>query len=469
VTYPLVILGGGLSGLAAGIRFGRFGQKVIILEKHTIAGGLNSYYYRRGRLLETGLHAMTNFAPASDKSAPLNRLFRQLKLKRKKFETREQFFSEIDFPGVKLSFSNNFQLLQDEISDKFPDQIDGFLRLLQTIEGHDPFLLTPRISAREQIGRYIQNELLIDMLLCPLMLYGNCEEHDMDYSQFVIMFRAVYLEGFFRPAGTVKNLLDMLLDHFKELGGEIRFGACVDSLLKKNHKVQGVRLQSGEEIMAEKIISTIGLPATMDILPDSLDPPKENSYIGRMSFVESIFMLPQETRQSLVSDRTIIFYNRQDKYCYCRPEQAVNVLSGVICFPENFHEMPLAENLQIRVTHPANYEHWFAANGRVTSSGKRTQAYKDLKKTCLKKSVAEISQIIGNFHENIVYEDTFTPLTIEKYSNKAQGAIYGSPIKIKDGRTNYDNLFIAGTDQGFLGIVGAMLSGIVVVNQCILR
>ncbi len=32
----------------------------------------------------------------------------------------------------------------------------------------------------------------------------------------------------------------------------------------------------------------------------------------------------------------------------------------------------------------------------------------------------------------------------------------------------YENLVLAGTDQGFLGIVGAMLSGVAMVNRHIL-
>ena len=76
--------------------------------------------------------------------------------------------------------------------------------------------------------------------------------------------------------------------------------------------------------------------------------------------------------------------------------------------------------------------------------------------------------MIGNFKGNIVYENTFTPLTIERYTGKIQGAIYGSPEKIKDGNLGFANLFLAGTDQGFLGIVGSMLSGVSIVNQHIL-
>ena len=78
--YQLIILGAGLSGLAAGIRAARFDRKVLILEQHWQPGGLNSYYFRHGHLLETGLHAMTNYAVPAEKQAPFNRLLRQLKM-----------------------------------------------------------------------------------------------------------------------------------------------------------------------------------------------------------------------------------------------------------------------------------------------------------------------------------------------------------------------------------------------------
>ena len=53
--YQLVIIGAGLSGLAAGIRAARFGTKTLIVEQHHRAGGLNSWYTFHGHLLETGL------------------------------------------------------------------------------------------------------------------------------------------------------------------------------------------------------------------------------------------------------------------------------------------------------------------------------------------------------------------------------------------------------------------------------
>jgi all-trans-retinol 13,14-reductase len=53
------------------------------------------------------------------------------------------------------------------------------------------------------------------MLLLPLMVYGNAEEHDMDLGQFVIMFRALFRRRFFRPAGTMREFLEMLVQQYQ--------------------------------------------------------------------------------------------------------------------------------------------------------------------------------------------------------------------------------------------------------------
>jgi hypothetical protein len=61
--------------------------------------------------------------------------------------------------------------------------------------------------------------------------------------------------------------------------------------------------------------------------------------------------------------------------------------------------------------------------------------------------------------------DMFTPRTVEKFTSHLGGAVYGSTRKARTGETGYQNLYLAGTDQGFLGIIGAMLSGISMANR----
>jgi phytoene dehydrogenase-like protein len=455
--YQLIIIGGGLSGIAAGIRAARFGRKTLILEQHALPGGLNSYYVRQGHLLETGLHAMTNCAAPGDKHAPLNRLFRQLHLSRKQFQLQEQIGSEIHFCGQSLFFTNDSTVLEDAIARAFPAGIDRFRLLKTKIALYDPFAPAPWRSSRQFLAAHLQDSRLEDMLLLPLMVYGNAEEHDMDLGQFVIMFRAVFEEGFFRPSGTMREFLDQLVGQYREYGGELRYRAPVAEIVVRDGRVQGVRLADGEELSAEAVLSTAGIPETIRL--SGWDDDVER-YSGRMSFMETISLLPRSQAATLSRERTIIFYHNEPVLSYRRPDFFLDTSWGVICFPENFAGQPPSDLIQIRVTNAANYPLWKAL---------APQAYGPMKQKWTAASVQASEEIIGNYQPSIVYQDSFTPLTIERFTRKAQGAVYGSAVKIKDGLTPWPNLFIAGTDQGYLGIVGAMLSGITVVNRHLLQ
>ena len=68
--YDTIIIGAGLSGLAAGIRLAHYDKRVCILERHTTIGGLNSFYRQRGRDFDVGLHAVTNYRPQGSPRGP---------------------------------------------------------------------------------------------------------------------------------------------------------------------------------------------------------------------------------------------------------------------------------------------------------------------------------------------------------------------------------------------------------------
>ena len=456
-AYQLVIIGGGVSGLAAGIRAARFGIKTLIVEQHSLPGGLNSFYVRQGHLLETGLHAMTNCAPANDKQAPLNRLFRQLRLPRREFPCHEQIGSEIRFGGRSLLFGNDPAMLEASIDRVFPGRIDRFRRLRQRIAEYDPFAAGPWRSGRQFLADHLDDPELADTLLLPLMIYGNAEEEDMDLGQLVIMFRAVFEEGFFRPAATMREFLGLLVQQFRDFGGEIRFRSPVESIVTDRDRVVGVLLAGGEMLGADAVVSTAGIPETMRL---SGWPGEVDRYVGRMSFMETISLVPRARAATLTRDRTIIFYHHGDRLEYRRPSDYLDPTWGVICFPGNFLGLPPEDPVQIRITNAASYPLWKALSA---------ESYPLAKQRWTEAAVSASEEIVGNYRSSVVYQDSFTPMTIERFTRKAEGAVYGSAVKIKDGVTPWPNLFLAGTDQGYLGIVGAMLSGITMVNRHILR
>jgi phytoene dehydrogenase-like protein len=460
VKIPLLVIGGGLSGLAAAIRAARFIPEVLLVEKHSRLGGLNSYFYRNNTLYETGLHAITNYADPGKKQAPINRLLRQLKLQRKDFSFCQQFHSEVIFRNCEtLAFSNEFELFETEIRTKFPQAAERFQNLLRVLKDFDPFLPSPFRSARSFLSEALHSPLLVEMLLCPLMFYGSSHEGDMDLSQFVIMFRAIFQEGMFRPKGSIKDLLDLLVDHYLEFGGNLRKNCGVKRIILRHNRAVGVEFDHGEIVECDYILSTIGHQETRRLLPGNMATP--SSSLVRLGFVETIFQVPQQVDTNLPKDKTIIFFNDGARFAYINPVDFVDFNSGVICFPANFQGMPEKGMMEIRSTHLANYSRWKDLSATPDH-------YHAQKQRTARHSALKLENFIGSFAANIVYENTFTPVTIERYTAKINGAIYGSPVKIKDGQIGFPNLFLAGTDQGFLGIIGSMLSGVSIVNQHIL-
>src|SRR5438876_626807 len=362
--YDVIIIGAGMSGLAAAIRLAYFERKVLVLERHYAAGGLNSYYALGGYQFDVGLHAMTNYVPLGTRGAPLTKICRQLRLKPEDFALVPQYQSEIRFPGITLCFNNDFECFIQEVIEHFPAQKDNFLRLVRCIQDYDEFDLEAKpISGRQVVLSYLTDPLLIDMLFCPLRLCDDCE-------------------------------------------------------------------------------------------PEPLAP-----LAGRLSFVEIISILDAPLKQ-LGHDTTIVFYNTAEAFHYEVPKDLVDPRSGVICCPDNFlYDKPLPKSM-IRMTCLANFDGW---------SGLPEAEYVAAKAEWLPRIHREVLQFVPDFRDRIVFTDFFTPRTIKQWTGHLNGAVYGMPGKIKTGRTHLENLFICGNDQGFLGIVGAMLSGISMANLHVLK
>src|SRR3954453_23503920 len=114
--YDTIIIGAGMSGLAAGIRLAYYDQRVCILERHYTIGGLNSFYRLRGRDYDVGLHAVAHYGTKGEQKGPLGRLVRQLRLSWEDFSLAPQLGPPIAFPGVRLAFNNVIRLLESEIA-----------------------------------------------------------------------------------------------------------------------------------------------------------------------------------------------------------------------------------------------------------------------------------------------------------------------------------------------------------------
>jgi len=459
MRYDTLIIGAGMSGLAAGIRLAQFGRRVAILERHYLWGGLNSFYKRAGRRFDTGLHALTNYVPPRTSGAPLTRILRQLRIPYDALALAPQGFSESAFRVggdlPRLRFGNDFELMRSEVARLFPSETARFDGLVRALPGYDDVAASDgSTSARATLEQLIVDPLLREMLLLPLCYYGSPREHDLTWTEFGVLFRSIFLEGLARPEGGVKHLLDLLVARYRGLGGELRMRCGVRRILITDGRAHGVVLDDGTQLECEQILSCAGWPETLGLCADAA-PRGLAASVGRLSFVESISVLDREPA-SLGIDSTITFFNDGEHFEYARPAGPADLRSGVICCPNNYASAtPLREGL-LRVTVLANHERWAALD---------EQAYRAEKQAVFGSVVDAAERFVPSVRAHTVYSDTFTPRTVEHFTGHRGGAVYGSPDKRGDASTGVLGLYLCGTDQGLVGIVGALLSGITVANK----
>lgn len=465
--YDAIIIGCGMAGLALGIRLATFEQRVLILEKHNAPGGLNSFYFQQGRKFDVGLHAVTNFSGPADRRTPLKKLLRQLRLSPESFPLYRQNGSRIAFGGADLRFSNEFGLLESEVARVFPGQVDGFRGLREAVLAYDALDLDKASPlARSVIRRHINEPMLEDMLLCPLMYYGSATEHDMDFAQFVTLWKSIYEEGFGRPLEGVRVLIRGLLDRYRELGGKRRMRCPVRRILVEDGCACGVELGDGTHLRAKAVFSTVGWPETQVLCGERREAEAVQAAVGKLSFTETISVLDRQPAE-LGWEETIVFFNEGERFEYAAATDPVDTRSGVICFPNNY-AYPEGQGLDeglFRVTSIADPRYWRMLEPERYAAEKA--AWYPRIQDSARRFLKPVDD--GVLAEATVAKDMFTPKTIEHYTAHFGGAVYGSPQKRRTGETPWGNLYLAGTDQGFLGIVGALLSGVSMANRHVLQ
>ena len=169
--------------------------------------------------------------------------------------------------------------------------------------------------------------------------------------------------------------------------------------------------------------------------------------------------------QELGHQYAIVFFNDQERFCWESPRhELTDVRSGVVCSPNNFaYSTNCTDSTQdgpdegmIRMTALANFDRWSAL----------TENDYQREKADVREAIhASAVRFVPDFRSRVIATDTFTPKTIRHFTGHDNGAVYGAPQKRRDGTTHLRNLFVCGTDQGWVGIVGAMMSGVVMANR----
>lgn len=484
MQQPIIIVGGGLGGLAAAIHLAARGRRVLLLEKNERVGGKLNIVAECGYTFDTGPSLLTMpwvlrglFAEAGA------RLDDQLTLVPVEPTCRYRWPD-----GTRFDASQAMPQLFDAIGRLEPRDVDGLLRFMahtsriyQAVAG--PFLLNPFDGLRDlatpallrdawkidslrtvdQAVRTFFHSPYLRQVFNRYATYNGSSPYRAP-ATFNLIAYVEFVEGGWYVHGGMYQLARALEGLARRLGVEIHTGAPVERIMLRDGAACGVAL-AGEQIAAASVIVNADPRyAYEQLLPTQsrgaarlarLEP----SYSGFILLLGIDRTYPQLAHHNIffADDYPGEFAAIVDKRVPA-PDPTVYVCATSISDPQ--HAPPGHTNLFVLVNAPAT-------SARVDWDREAT-GYRD---TVVRKLERMGLERLG---QHIDYERIITPADLQARFNAPGGAIYGlasnhpftaflrPPLRARDLRQLY---FVGGGTHPGGGIPLVLLSGRAVAQR----
>lgn len=428
----VIVVGAGISGMAAGIYAQRAGFKVTILEQHSIAGGLSTAWKRKGYLFEGGMH----WLGGSSAALPLHAIWKETGALQENnpIFIKDPFYTLINGERT-LRLYRDAQRLAAELKAYAPEDrkaIEALRRDMQRFRSVHlvvddiPFLKAKRPchpSFRELTA------MLPALLRLPSLTKRSCIDYINSFqnkdirhllsSVVGLRYNAlslVYTLASFAsgdcgyPEGGSLRMTQNMADTFTKLGGKIVFKTAVERVVCEKGKATGV-LAGGRFIPADAVIVTQDALKAVDTL---FVPPLNEKWTQKMRsriITEQTMFIGLGVKADLKNlPRGIIFpleqpfsaggleFNELRINNYARyPEHAPDGCTAVTCL----------------LIGPS-YSYWKAA--------KADGSYRQKKQAIIERFIAQLTDFIPTIKDAVEVSDMATPLTYERYCGSAEGS-----------------------------------------------
>lgn len=281
----IIIIGGGISGLTAGVYAQKAGFESVIYEKHTIAGGQCTGWSRQGCHIDGCLDWLTGSAPGSD----LYNIWKETGALGDDINVLQMpHFGVFDFDGVKITLWQSFDRLEKELLDISPDDaslIRQFIADCKAVQNVTmPSLMpidmlplkelaalgksmskfpgvmkrTGKFTCREYASQY-KNSALRKM-------FENCMPEGYSLSSFVFSLGTFCSGSGGLPEGGSLAFIQRMVKRYEKLGGKLITGASVKQVIINGNRAEGIRLDDGAEVKCDYVICACDVKHTFDVL-----------------------------------------------------------------------------------------------------------------------------------------------------------------------------------------------------------
>ncbi|XP_024520535.1 prolycopene isomerase, chloroplastic isoform X2 [Selaginella moellendorffii] len=319
-----VVIGSGIGGLSCGGLLARYGEDVVVLESHTLAGGAAHSFQVGGYRFDSGPSLFSGLSSKGPQANPLAQVLDALgeRVECAKYDSwmvhlpQGSFLSEIGpshFPQV-LSICTSLLVSVYQVLEKYggSNAVAEWKRLQETVLGlSEAAMALPPAALRGDwgalftvLGRYspqlissfmrmgfkgalnasrllgpfseildaleIKDPFLRNWLdLLPFLLSGLKADGTLA-AEVVYMFSEWYKPGCMLeyPHGGTEAIIDALVRGLEKHNGQLSLGCHVEQILVENGRAKGVKLRNGQVVVARKaVISNASIWNTVALLP----------------------------------------------------------------------------------------------------------------------------------------------------------------------------------------------------------
>lgn len=435
-----IIVGAGVSGLAASIRLAVLGYEVCIFEGSETIGGKIAEHEDAGFRFDRGpsLFTMPELMEELDALVPLDLPRRPQPFEYKKLDRSTHYFWEDEaVPLIAWSSQSRFAA---EVSDRWGVPAEKTLKHLRLSK--DAFELTRGVFLERSLHRletYWSRELgrlLANLWKVPLLgtmaqfnsrrlKHPKLEQVFNRYATYngsdphraPAMLHAIpHLEhgiGAFLPLAGMRSIPKHLEGLALAMGVNIRTGQSVSKILHRDGKVLGVLDDDGMEHVADVVVSNADVHLTYQHLLRDVPSPQRIAGQERSTSGLSFYWGVKGTHSNL-GLHNILF--SQD---YRAEFKTLSTGSKPSADPTVYINITSKE---IPSDAPENCENWFVLVNVAAEPDYWTESAIEEARECV---LDKVSRTLG-FRPDIQCEQVLTPKTIETTTGSWKGALYGA-------------------------------------------
>lgn len=500
-AYDAIVIGSGLGGLTAASMLARHAhQRVLVLERHYTAGGFTHTFHRPGYEWDVGVHYVGD---VHRPSSLLRRAFDHLTDGELGWADMGDVYDTIVIGDDRYQFVAGRERFRQRMHEYFPAArdiaaIDRYLELVRdTVRTSKRYFLEKalpptlgrlaspllRRPALQHASRTVKDVLaaLTDNRRLAAVLAGQYGDYGLPPSQASWFMHALlvghYLAGGAYPVGGSSRIAATMLPGIERAGGAVITSAEVQQILVADGKAVGVRLASGEEVRAPRVISDAGVAITFGkLLPHHLaaDHGLSPTVAGAPPSYSHLSLYLGLTRDaaSLGLERSNLWvYPHEDHDAAC----ARFVADADAPLPVAYLSFPSAKDPDFVRRNPgrATIEvvglapHAWFARWADSPWKKRGQDYEAFKQKLADRMLEALTRQCPQITPHIDHAELSTPLTTTTFAGHPHGEIYGlahTPERFAARHlrphTPIAGLFLTGADICTAGVGGALMGGV---------